>query len=182
MLPVDRAENPPGTGVELTMEPSPQRHCPECGTPVAQRAETCLMCGAALKEEKKRQLPAAAGRPAAAPAAGRGHRRPVALEALADRDEPQAMVASTTVPTPTATATATRHPRRPTSWRLPLRPSTRPRRRRPPPCRPTRPATPSSRARPCQQHRQAVWHDHRKAILAGQWPQSEHRSSASATS
>jgi LysM repeat protein len=34
------------------MEPSSQRQCPRCGTPVAQRAETCLMCGAQLKERK----------------------------------------------------------------------------------------------------------------------------------
>ncbi len=34
------------------MEPSAQRHCPRCGTPVAQRAETCLMCGAQLKEHR----------------------------------------------------------------------------------------------------------------------------------
>ena len=41
------------------MEPSAQRHCPHCGTPVAQRAETCLMCGAQLKEQKRKkfQLP-----------------------------------------------------------------------------------------------------------------------------
>lgn len=41
------------------MEPTVQRHCPNCGMPVAQKAETCLMCGAQLKEQKKRdvQLP-----------------------------------------------------------------------------------------------------------------------------
>lgn len=48
------------TGLEVetnqTMEPSPQRHCPHCGTPVARRAESCLMCGAYLKEQKKRDL------------------------------------------------------------------------------------------------------------------------------
>lgn len=38
------------------MEPKPQRHCPHCGTPVAQRAENCLMCGAILKEQKKKTL------------------------------------------------------------------------------------------------------------------------------
>lgn len=38
------------------MESSSQRICPECGTPVAQRAETCLMCGAHLKEPKNRGL------------------------------------------------------------------------------------------------------------------------------
>jgi len=38
------------------MEPSTQRHCPHCGMPVAQRAETCLMCGAQLKEQKRRNL------------------------------------------------------------------------------------------------------------------------------
>jgi len=38
------------------MEPSPQRHCPHCGAPVAQRAETCLMCGALLKEHKKKTV------------------------------------------------------------------------------------------------------------------------------
>ena len=38
------------------MEPSPQRQCPECGTPVAQKAETCLMCGAQLREEKRSRL------------------------------------------------------------------------------------------------------------------------------
>jgi LysM repeat protein/predicted nucleic acid-binding Zn ribbon protein len=36
------------------MEPNPQRRCPECGTPVAQKADTCLMCGASLKEPKQR--------------------------------------------------------------------------------------------------------------------------------
>ncbi|MGC9333315.1 MAG: LysM peptidoglycan-binding domain-containing protein [Anaerolineae bacterium] len=36
------------------MEPNPQRRCPECGTPVAQKADTCLMCGASLKERKQR--------------------------------------------------------------------------------------------------------------------------------
>jgi LysM repeat protein/predicted nucleic acid-binding Zn ribbon protein len=35
------------------MESKPQRHCPQCGTPVAQRAENCLMCGAVLTELKK---------------------------------------------------------------------------------------------------------------------------------
>jgi len=39
------------------MESNPQRHCPRCGTPVAQRAESCLMCGAVLKEQKKQRLP-----------------------------------------------------------------------------------------------------------------------------
>src|SRR4030042_3360519 len=38
------------------MESKPQRHGPHCGTPVAQRAEDCLMCGAALKEQKKRNV------------------------------------------------------------------------------------------------------------------------------
>ena len=38
------------------MESMPQRHCPHCGTPVAQRAENCLMCGAVLKEQKKRKV------------------------------------------------------------------------------------------------------------------------------
>ena len=38
------------------MESEPQRHCPHCGTPVAQKAETCLMCGAALKEPRKRRI------------------------------------------------------------------------------------------------------------------------------
>jgi LysM repeat protein/predicted nucleic acid-binding Zn ribbon protein len=38
------------------MEPSAQRHCPNCGMPVAQRAETCLMCGAQLKESRRRSL------------------------------------------------------------------------------------------------------------------------------
>lgn len=38
------------------MEPSSQRRCPHCGTPVAQKAETCLMCGTHLKEQKKRRL------------------------------------------------------------------------------------------------------------------------------
>ena len=37
------------------MESNPQRHCPQCGSPVAQRAESCLMCGAVLKEQKKRR-------------------------------------------------------------------------------------------------------------------------------
>jgi len=38
------------------MESKPQRHCPRCGTPVAQRAENCLLCGAVLKEQKKRDI------------------------------------------------------------------------------------------------------------------------------
>lgn len=38
------------------MESEPQRLCPHCGTPVARKAETCLMCGAALKEPKRRQI------------------------------------------------------------------------------------------------------------------------------
>jgi LysM repeat protein/predicted nucleic acid-binding Zn ribbon protein len=38
------------------MESSPGRRCPHCGTPVAQRADTCLMCGALLKERKKRSI------------------------------------------------------------------------------------------------------------------------------
>ena len=45
------------TGLEVetnqTMEPSPQRHCPHCGTPVARRAESCLMCGAYLRKSKE---------------------------------------------------------------------------------------------------------------------------------
>jgi LysM repeat protein/predicted nucleic acid-binding Zn ribbon protein len=38
------------------MESEPQRHCPHCGMPVAQKAETCLMCGAALKEPRKSRI------------------------------------------------------------------------------------------------------------------------------
>ena len=38
------------------MENTPQRHCPRCGYPVAQRADSCLMCGAVLKEKEKRRL------------------------------------------------------------------------------------------------------------------------------
>jgi LysM repeat protein/predicted nucleic acid-binding Zn ribbon protein len=38
------------------METKPQRHCPNCGMPVAQRAETCLMCGAQLRERKRKSL------------------------------------------------------------------------------------------------------------------------------
>jgi LysM repeat protein/predicted nucleic acid-binding Zn ribbon protein len=38
------------------MESEPQRHCPHCGAPVAQKAETCLMCGAALREPRKRRI------------------------------------------------------------------------------------------------------------------------------
>ncbi len=91
------------------MEPSPQRQCPECGTPVAQRAETCLMCGAQLKEEKKRHLRLPQG----------DLLLPLLLAAAIaalwlwkpwDRDEPLAMVASTTVPTATATTKATLPP------------------------------------------------------------------------
>ena len=37
------------------MESSPQRTCPHCGSPVARRAETCLMCGAHLKEQKRKR-------------------------------------------------------------------------------------------------------------------------------
>ena len=38
------------------MESEPQRLCPHCGTPVAHKAETCLMCGAMLKETRRRQI------------------------------------------------------------------------------------------------------------------------------
>ncbi len=38
------------------MEPSAQRRCPHCQTPVAQRAESCLMCGAGLKEQTRRRI------------------------------------------------------------------------------------------------------------------------------
>jgi LysM repeat protein/predicted nucleic acid-binding Zn ribbon protein len=38
------------------MESNPQRRCPQCGTPVAQRADTCLMCGAVLAESKRRNV------------------------------------------------------------------------------------------------------------------------------
>lgn len=43
------------------MESSPQRTCPHCGSPVAQRAETCLMCGAHLKEQKRNRFRAPQG-------------------------------------------------------------------------------------------------------------------------
>jgi LysM repeat protein len=36
------------------MESSTQKRCPQCGTPVAQRADSCLMCGAELREQKGR--------------------------------------------------------------------------------------------------------------------------------
>jgi len=35
------------------MTEHPQRVCPQCGTPVAQRAEDCLACGARLKDVKR---------------------------------------------------------------------------------------------------------------------------------
>ena len=38
------------------MEPDHQRRCPHCGMQVAQRAETCLMCGAILHERKRRTI------------------------------------------------------------------------------------------------------------------------------
>lgn len=38
------------------MGSSPQRRCPRCGMPVAQRAENCLMCGALLKEKKRKEI------------------------------------------------------------------------------------------------------------------------------
>ncbi len=38
-----------------TETPSPRR-CPHCGTPVARRAETCLLCGAALRERKQKRF------------------------------------------------------------------------------------------------------------------------------
>ena len=38
------------------MESEPQRLCPHCGTPVARKAETCLMCGAVLRENRRRQI------------------------------------------------------------------------------------------------------------------------------
>jgi LysM repeat protein/predicted nucleic acid-binding Zn ribbon protein len=38
------------------MVSSPQRRCPHCGAPVAQRAESCLTCGAVLKEGKKNRI------------------------------------------------------------------------------------------------------------------------------
>jgi predicted nucleic acid-binding Zn ribbon protein len=88
------------------MEPSPQRRCPSCGTPVAQRAENCLMCGAHLREEKRRfKLPQG------------DLLLPLLLVAAIaalwlwkpwDRAEPLAMVPA--VDTPTATATATLPP------------------------------------------------------------------------
>lgn len=40
----------------MTTEPGVRRTCPHCGTPVAQRAETCLMCGAHLREQRRRRL------------------------------------------------------------------------------------------------------------------------------
>jgi len=43
------------------MEANSQRRCPRCGTPVARRAETCLLCGAHLKERRERRLPAPQG-------------------------------------------------------------------------------------------------------------------------
>jgi LysM repeat protein len=33
-----------------------QRRCPQCGNPVAQRAESCLMCGEPLKEQGQRRI------------------------------------------------------------------------------------------------------------------------------
>ena len=38
------------------MESEPQRLCPHCGTPIARKAETCLMCGAVLKETRRRHI------------------------------------------------------------------------------------------------------------------------------
>jgi LysM repeat protein len=86
------------------MEDSPQRQCPNCGTPVAQKADTCLLCGAELKEEKKRrQLP-------------QGDLLlplllVVAIAALWlwkpwEQEQPLAMVSGTAVPTATAEATS----------------------------------------------------------------------------
>ena len=51
----NRGHNPTEGKLTPGMESNPQRHCPRCGTPVAQRAESCLMCGAVLKEQKKRR-------------------------------------------------------------------------------------------------------------------------------
>jgi LysM repeat protein/predicted nucleic acid-binding Zn ribbon protein len=86
------------------MEPNPQRRCPKCGTPVAQKADTCLMCGASLKEHKQKlRLP-------------QGELWWPLLAVLAlvllwlwkpwQVVEPQAMAAAT----PTATATSTSTP------------------------------------------------------------------------
>jgi len=38
------------------MESSPQRRCPRCGMAVARKADSCLMCGAVLKEKKTRDI------------------------------------------------------------------------------------------------------------------------------
>jgi LysM repeat protein len=38
------------------MDSRTERHCPRCGTPVAHRAETCLMCGATLRERRRLSL------------------------------------------------------------------------------------------------------------------------------
>jgi LysM repeat protein len=38
------------------MDPNPQRLCPHCGMPVARRADTCLMCGAQLREREQRTV------------------------------------------------------------------------------------------------------------------------------
>ena len=132
------------------MEPSPQRRCPHCGTPVAQKADTCLMCGAHLQERRKRgdfRLPqgdllaasCCSWRPSSCCGSG-SPGRPPNLRPWPLCRPPAARPRRHAQP-----HTAHRHLRR---SRPPPRPSTRPRRRRRPPCRPTRPATPSSRARP----------------------------------
>jgi LysM repeat protein/predicted nucleic acid-binding Zn ribbon protein len=38
------------------METDPHRRCPNCGMPVAQRADTCLMCGAQLREHRRSKI------------------------------------------------------------------------------------------------------------------------------
>lgn len=88
------------------MEPSAQRHCPRCGTPVAQRAETCLMCGAQLKERRAQKPRISLG----------GILWPLLLIALIvllwnwkpwQITEPAALLPNTATATPTATLSPT---------------------------------------------------------------------------
>jgi LysM repeat protein len=88
------------------METNPQRLCPHCGMPVAQRAETCLMCGAHLRERKQRSIHLPGG-DLSLPVL-----LVIAIVALWlwkpwQTAEPQAMAPIENTPTPTSLPTAT---------------------------------------------------------------------------
>ena len=90
----------------MTKEPGPQRQCPHCGMPVAQRADTCLMCGAVLRERQKRglRLPQADW---LLPLLIVGALVALWLWKPWQANGPQAMAAVSATPSPTATPPAT---------------------------------------------------------------------------